>query len=176
MHGLVVRLAGQSDIEACVALAIQTAHGDADMWREALRRDLERPEHLLVVATIDVEIAAYGRARLFEPAADAPTDSAPYGYYLTGVFVQPARRGEGLAAALTEARLRWISEQADEAWYFANARNSASIELHRRFGFEEVTRHFSFPGLAFEGGEGILFRADLHALGRAPAKEPQSAW
>ncbi len=43
-----------------------------------------------------------------------------------------------------------------------NARNTASIELHERFGFEEITRRFSFPGLTFKGGEGILFRLRLH--------------
>jgi hypothetical protein len=59
------------------------------------------------------------------------------------------------------ARLRWISERADAAWFFANIRNTGSIELHHRFGFEEITRDFSFPGLAFQGGEGILFRARL---------------
>ena len=44
----------------------------------------------------------------------------------------------------------------------ANARNTASIELHERFGFEEITRRFSFPGLTFKGGEGILFRLRLN--------------
>jgi hypothetical protein len=33
----------------------------------------------------------------------------------------------------------------------ANARNVASIELHRQLGFEEDTRRFPFPRLAFEG-------------------------
>jgi ribosomal protein S18 acetylase RimI-like enzyme len=164
MHGWIIRPAESSDIEACVALAVQAAAGGAEMWREALIRDVENPGHHLVVAAIDDQVIGYGRTRIFEPEQDAPADTAPRGYYLTGVFVHPDRRREGLAATLTEARLRWISERADEAWYFANARNSASIELHRRFGFEEVTRRFSFPGLTFEGGEGILFRAPLHTI------------
>ena len=75
-------------------------------------------------------IVGYSRARLLEPASDAPPDTVP----------------------------DWIGERAAEAWYFANARSEASIALHRRFGFEEVSRRFSFPGLTFEGGEGILFR------------------
>jgi hypothetical protein len=42
-----------------------------------------------------------------------------------------------------------------------STRAMASVELHRRLGFEEVTRDFSFPGLTFEGGKGILFRAPI---------------
>jgi hypothetical protein len=37
----------------------------------------------------------------------------------------------------------------------------ASIALHAQLGFREVTREFSFPGLSFDGSEGILFRASL---------------
>ncbi len=44
---------------------------------------------------------------------------------------------------------------------FANARNRASIALHAAFGFEEVTRDFEVPGVTFEGGVGVLFRAVL---------------
>jgi ribosomal protein S18 acetylase RimI-like enzyme len=129
--------------------------------RRVLLRELENPEHHLVVAEVDGSIAGYGRAGLFEPDADAPADSAPRGYYLTGVFVHPSRRRAGIGATLTRARLDWIGARADEVWFFANARNGASIELHRKVGFEEVTRDFSFPGLTFEGGEGILFRLRL---------------
>jgi len=42
------------------------------------------------------------------------------------------------------------------AWYFTNARNEASLRLHRELGFREVTRDFSYPGVTFEGGVGIL--------------------
>jgi ribosomal protein S18 acetylase RimI-like enzyme len=99
---------------------------------------------------------------LFEPDPDPASDSAPCGYYLTGVFVLPEKRGAGTGTALTRARLDWIGARAADAWFFADARNTASIELHRRLGCEEVTRRFSFPGLAFEGGgEGILSRLAL---------------
>ena len=116
---------------------------------------------MLVVAESGGAIVGYGRARAFEPGRDAPADSIPSGYYLTGVFVRPEQRARGIATALTQPRLDWIRERAAEAWYFANARNTASIALHRRFGFEEVSREFSFPRLTFDGGEGILFRLSL---------------
>ncbi|MGZ4131792.1 MAG: N-acetyltransferase family protein [Actinomycetota bacterium] len=170
MYPHVIREGSVLDIEPCVALALLAApeRGAAD-WRESLRRDIEDPEHHLVVAESGSEIVGYGRARLFEPEPDGPADTAPPGHYLTGLFVRPDRRRIGTGGALIQARLDRIVETAAEAWYFANARNVASIELHRRFGFEEVTRRFSFPGLTFHGGEGILFRLELRRHARPGA-------
>jgi GNAT superfamily N-acetyltransferase len=138
------------------------AVNDAAFWRAALTRDIDEPERQLVVAVSDNEVFGYARAHVFEPKPDAPSDSVPRGYLLLGLFVLPSHRRTGLGSALTRTRLRWIGERANEAWFFSNARNNASIELHRRFGFTEVTRSFSFPGLAFDGGEGILLRLQLH--------------
>jgi ribosomal protein S18 acetylase RimI-like enzyme len=153
---------GGGDIEGCVALAVLAApERNSSEWRDSLERDLVSPEHLLVVAEARGAIVGYGRARSFQPGPDAPADTGPLGYYLTGVFVAPDRRHGGIGTALTRARLDWIGQRADTAWFFANARNAASIELHGRFGFEEVRRRFSFAGLTFDGGEGILFRARL---------------
>jgi ribosomal protein S18 acetylase RimI-like enzyme len=157
-----IRHGRNTDIEECVALALLAAPDrTANDWRESLLRDVESPAHQIVVAEIGDEIIGYGRARLFEPEPEAPADTAPRGYYLTGVFVRADQRRGGIGAALTQARLDWIRGRADDAWFFANARNIASIKLHRRFGFEEVTRRFSFPSLTFDGGEGILFRLRL---------------
>jgi hypothetical protein len=81
-----------------------------------------------------------------------------------------------VGAALTDARLEWISGRATEAWYFSNACNAASIRLHARFAFREVTREFTLPGVTFEGGEGILFRAGLaHPRGSDPVRLPPAA-
>ena len=104
------------------------------------------------------EVIGYGRVRFFEPDPDAPVDTAPRGYYLMGIFVLSDYRRAGVGTALTRARLDWITQRGDEAWCFANARNTVSIELHEQLGFEEFTRSFSFPGITFDGGEGILFR------------------
>jgi ribosomal protein S18 acetylase RimI-like enzyme len=159
---MIVRPADASDIEQCAALAMLAApERGLDAWRDALVRDLEDPAHHLVVAERGGAIVGYGRTRLFEPGAEAPADTAPGGYYLAGVFVAPEQRRLGIATALTEARLEWIAERAAAAWFFANARNAASIELHRKLGFEQVGRGFSFPGLVFDGGEGVLFRSEV---------------
>src|SRR5207244_445182 len=165
-----IRHGERADLGACIALVrLATPERSRTDWRDSLERDIGHPEHHLVVAERDGEIAGYGRARLFEPEPNAPRDSAPRGYYLTGLFVHPDHRRGGIGTALVEARLDWIREHALDAWFFSNARNTASIELHRRFGFEEITRRFSFPGLTFEGGEGILFRLQLRSPdSRAP--------
>jgi len=152
-----VRRAAARDVEAAVALAVEAApERGPEAWRTVLEEERQHLERLLLVAETDGAVVGYARASLLDELAGAPR-----GYYLTGVFVRPGSRRGGVGAALTEARLRWIAQRTDEAWFFANARNVASIELHRRFGFEEVTRDFAVPGVRFDGGEGVLFRSRL---------------
>jgi ribosomal protein S18 acetylase RimI-like enzyme len=43
-----------------------------------------------------------GEARHIEHPPNAPADTVPEGYYLTGVFVRPDCRRMGLGTALTE--------------------------------------------------------------------------
>jgi hypothetical protein len=75
--------------------------------------------------------------------------------------------------------MRWIFEHVPEAWYFTNARNHASLALHAKLGFVEVTRDFSYPNVSFDGGVGVLGRAlrvaftDREASGRAPDPHPK---
>jgi len=62
---------------------------------------------------------------------------------------------------LTRDRLDWIAARSREAYYFANERNRATIDLHAPFGFVEVARDIRSPGLTFSGGVGLLLRSDL---------------
>jgi GNAT superfamily N-acetyltransferase len=115
----------------------------------------------LLVATAGGETCGFATAAWFEPPEGAPPDGAPAGWYLFGIIVREGWRRRGIGARLTEARLAWIAERADEAYYFANALNRASLDLHERLGFRELTRSFSFPGASFQGGTGVLSRIDL---------------
>jgi GNAT superfamily N-acetyltransferase len=117
------------------------------------------PRRLLLVGEQAGELAGYGVAGAFEPAAGAPRNHAPEGWYLLGLVVRPDRRRLGVGAQLTRSRLVWIYERAPQAYYFANRLNLATIALHARFGFQELTRDFWYPGVTFTGGHGILFRA-----------------
>jgi ribosomal protein S18 acetylase RimI-like enzyme len=157
----VVSPATADDLEACVSLALAVLGGETEGWRDRFTRELADPRRFLVVASVDGELAGFGRTAFFEPPPDAAPDVAPQGYYLTGVVVAPSARRRGVGHLLTEARLDWIRARAVEAWYFANATNDASLALHRAFGFVEVTRTFSFPEVTFDGGEGVLCRATL---------------
>ena len=142
----VVRDGRADDVGSCVSLAlIAVPDSDVSRWRTSLLEDVESPDRLLVVAECADEVIGYGRVLRFVPEPDAPGNSAPAGYYLMGMVVHPDHRRKGAGAALTQARIDWISRRADAAWYFANARNAASIALHESFGFEEVTRSSSTP-------------------------------
>ena len=88
--------------------------------------------------------------------ADGPALS---GHYLGGVTVRPDFRRLGVASELTGARMAWIWERADHAWYVVNALNEASLALHRRWGFREVARGPGFHTVTFDGGEGVLLQA-----------------
>ena len=164
MSAAIVRSAEHRDLEACVELAL-AASGEsvsgAEAWRRGLATDLDDPDRLLLVAELDARVVGYGRVRTFEPEEGAPPETCPAGYYLLGLYVRPDSRRRGIGLELTDERLDWITERADEAWFFSNAQNTASIALHRSLGFGEVTRRFRFPGATFDGGEGILFRAAL---------------
>lgn len=121
---------------------------------------------LILVAERGDRLLALGKVRYFTPADDAPANRAPRGWYLSGVIVVPEYRRRGVGRRLIEARLDWIRERDCSAFYFANIRNRVSIELHREFGFVELTRDFTYPGVTFEGGAGVLFRIELARLKR----------
>ena len=75
--------------------------------------------------------------------------------------MRPILRRRGVGHALTLARLEWIATRSEKAYYFANDRNQASVDLHAVLGFVELTRDFHHPGAQFSEGTGILFECDL---------------
>ena len=170
---VVVRPAVMTDAAAVAGLIHGRHGGDPAELTLRVQREVDHMERLgrnvLLVAELGAEghegVVAYGRVRRFEPEPDAPENTAPPGWYLVGVIVDELWRRRGIAHALTEARLRWIGDRADEAWYFTNPVNRPSIDLHTAFGFREVTRDFHYPRVTFTGGVGVLFRARLNAAG-----------
>jgi len=116
---------------------------------------LDNPDLLLLICQMQDDIIGYGHASVLIP--DTTTASTPpSGYYLTGLLVASAWRRRGIGLTLTHARLSWIFKRSDTAWYFSNARNDASLSLHAKLGFTEVTRDFSYPNVSFQGGIGVL--------------------
>jgi RimJ/RimL family protein N-acetyltransferase len=158
--GLVtVREAYDEDVAACAALAAAERADDPELARARFQADLRAPRRSLFVATVDGCFAGFGRMAYFIPPAEAPSNVAPEGYYVVGLLVDPAWRRTGVGLALTRARMAWAFQRTAEVWFFANARNRASLDLHARLGFVEVTRDFTFPGVEFDGGVGVLCRA-----------------
>ncbi|WP_394274807.1 hypothetical protein [Luteococcus sp.] len=59
------------------------------------------------------------------------------------------------------ARLPGLQQRgARHVCFFANTRNRASLALHARIGFREITRDFTIPTVSFAGGEGVLAQWD----------------
>jgi hypothetical protein len=69
--------------------------------------------------------------------------------------------------------MAWVFERAPDVWFFANARNRASLNLDAELGFVEVTRNFVFPGVSFDGGVGVLGRASRTGQTRADRQRQQ---
>jgi ribosomal protein S18 acetylase RimI-like enzyme len=160
---VLVREAGRTDLGALAAIRQEREGGQIPEHRQRFSRALAASTgtRLLLVGLVEDEIAGYGLAGRFDPPADAPPNQAPAGWYLQGLVVRAESRRLGLGAELTRRRLEWLAGRTEEAYYFANSSNRASIALHSRFGFEELARDFWYPDVSFTGGEGILFRAIL---------------
>ncbi|MET0822646.1 MAG: GNAT family N-acetyltransferase [Aeromicrobium sp.] len=157
--GVVIRPATRDDVDGLLAFDMTVVVRTRDDWTGLIDKAL-RGERLLLVAEVAGEIAAFGQAHHLDEHA---VDHAPAGWFLTGVTVLPHHRRQGLGASLTTARLDWIAQRSDSAWYFAAADNVASIRLHTELGFVEVSRAPSIHGVSFAGGEGVLFRRSLES-------------
>jgi ribosomal protein S18 acetylase RimI-like enzyme len=150
-----VRRAEVADLDACAALAHQRNGGDLEAWRSRLNVERDDPERLLVVAEVNGLVVGHAGAGWLSFDPDLADNVKP-GWYLTGVVVDPAMRRGGVGSALVRARLDWLDERSDSSWYFASAQNQASLALHHQFGFREVSRRFTVPGVEFTGGVGVL--------------------
>jgi ribosomal protein S18 acetylase RimI-like enzyme len=153
-----IRGAEPADLPGCAVLQASHSGGLVAGSEDRLRGELTRSDRWLLVAVADGTVTGYGRVSEHRPERPRPAE-APPGFYLGGVVVDPRFRRRGIGLALTRARIELVFTMADEVWYFTNARNTPSIAMHAHLGFTEVTRDFWFPGVTFEGGQGILFRA-----------------
>jgi ribosomal protein S18 acetylase RimI-like enzyme len=162
-EGFIVREGTPGDVDACVALLMAVRGGQQSEWLPMFERTLAADDKILFVAEVGDEIVGYARAVTYVSGADAPPDVVPDGIYLMGLVVAEGWRRRGVAEQLTTTRMQWGWARADVVWYFASAENRASLDLHGRLGFREVTRDFSYPGLTFTGGIGVLCRCDRPA-------------
>ncbi len=157
-----LRPLASTDIKAVTELTVSCTGCERDveeaMFTRAVTGTGSKGIHL--VAIVRGQLIGWSRASLFEAPSDAPSNVAPNGWYLLGLAVHPEFRRRGVGAALTDARLGWISERSAMAWYFTDETNEASIRLHRSRGFRYVASNFWFPGTNFHRGSGTLFVRD----------------
>ncbi|MFF2841186.1 GNAT family N-acetyltransferase [Paenarthrobacter sp. NPDC057981] len=161
-----IRPAVETDVPGIVTVEIMSgrlSEAGAESFAAKLGAAITDDGRLVLVAEAQPDMtsgsgsAVVGWAKTHQyGVGDGP---APAGQYLGGVTVVPDLRRHGLAAALTSARLEWIWRRADTAWCVVNARNEASLALHRQWGFHEVARGSAFHGVTFDGGKGVLLAA-----------------
>ncbi len=162
--GIRVRGATLADRDGVAALVQQEDGGPLEEHLRGFEGELtsDRPDNLILVAEAEGRIVGFARARRFEHPPEPPENIAPEGWYLLGVTVSPAFRRRGVGTRLTQQRLEWIAERGGEVWFFTEVSNHASIALHHRFGFIEVSRDFTFPR-RLSSEPGVLFRLSLNA-------------
>lgn len=174
-----IRDATERDVSGILDVNLQAGRpaGSAD----SMGRAIADPDRPVLVATIDGGLAGWAKTHCW----DRSDGSAPAGHYLGGVTVVPALRRRRVATALTDARLDWIWQRADCAWYVVNADNFSSIALHSKWGFVEVARAPKFHTTEFSGGVGLLMKAVRPAGlegsatgsgGAAAARAMMAAW
>lgn len=126
------------DVASAIELVTRVLRVKPGDRGEQFASDITDDSRQMFVAKANGQVIAYGRAAGLAAGEAGP--GTPAGYYLSGVLVGPAWRGQGIATALTSARLRWVFARTDEAFYVTGADNASSLRLHAALGFQEVTR------------------------------------
>jgi ribosomal protein S18 acetylase RimI-like enzyme len=137
---------GTGDVASAVELVARVLRVKPGDRGEQFASDITDDSRQMFVGKANGQVIAYGRAA--ELAADEAGPGTPAGYYLSGVLVEPAWRGQGIATALTRARLRWVLARTDEVFYVTGADNIASLHLHAALGFQEMKRFGSERSVA----------------------------
>jgi ribosomal protein S18 acetylase RimI-like enzyme len=166
-HGLMIRTAEDRDLAALALIAAEREGSTQTAQLKLFEKHLSHQEtgqSLILVAEIAGTVVGFGKCAYCKPPEDMPANAAPDGWYLTGVIVAPQFRRRRIGHQLTQVRLQWLARRVSKVYYVASAQNRVTIELHRQFGFVEVTRNFSFPNVTFTGGVGILFDMDIKLI------------
>jgi ribosomal protein S18 acetylase RimI-like enzyme len=155
-----IRAATVRDIECLTQMSLSREPGDPTKISSGFRAYLDdQSNSILRIATVDNLVAGFGKARLLTYINQKELEYP--GWYLIGLIVAPEYRGAGVGMMLTLDRIEKIREVASEVYYFANARNRVSIELHEKLGFRLEKDGFSFPGVTFTSGRGCLYKMVL---------------
>lgn len=149
---MLIRQATSNDVEGVRGISVATGR---DAWGVEMLSTT--PKRLVLAAEAAGELVGVAKTHFHA----YPDGDAPAGHYLGGVMVAPSHRRQGVASALTSARLEWIWSQAGHAYYFANQHNTASIRLHEAFGFHALGNFSAIRGVIADDGQSdlVLFTA-----------------
>lgn len=150
---IAVRVARDEDADAIAVVAASRGPGRGPA-AERLEAWLVDAARRVVVAETDVGVVVGW-------AMAGPWDGAgaQAGPHVSALTVHPEHRRRGVGDRLLGALEDWTWHRSDRLWSVVNARNDASLALHRRHGFVAVRRLASYAGVPFEGGWGMLLRA-----------------
>ena len=138
----------RENLLAAAHMAASTSGRRTDDLLKIYERDFERTEGVAQVgAFVNDELIGFGRVNRVE-FEESQVNQAPSGWYLLGVNVLPTYRRRGIATLLTNWRIDWLADRAEQLFYVANPANVASIRLHEAFGFVRTQENvFMPPGL-----------------------------
>lgn len=149
-----IREATTSDIPACAAMIATHESGEVKYWQERFETDLANPRRTFLVASFNDEVVGYGHT-VHHDRLVTNEESAPSGFFLSGLLVAPEFRRSGIGSKLTGARIDLLRASADRIYYYADPENEATISMHARLGFEK------FRSMTRFGKQFTLFRLDL---------------
>lgn len=130
---------------------------------EEVELSLNKDNLVFMVAEHEKEIIAYARLRYWERDEERGKHKDLEGWFLNGIIVKDSYRRSGVGERLTKERVDHLKKiEASEVFYVVNSKNTVSIALHEKLGFEIIDNDFMAPRHEFKGGsKGLLCRMKL---------------
>jgi aminoglycoside 6'-N-acetyltransferase I len=131
------------DLPAVARLAAQMwEHPDAELEAE-FSALIGSPDGTIFAAKSGGEVVGFAQCQLRRDYVEG-TSTSPVGY-LEGIFVAPAHRNRGIAAALLRACEAWAREKGcAEFASDCELGNTDSLRFHQSLGFTEANRIICF--------------------------------
>lgn len=117
------------------------------LWPHAIISDLEaeikntrHQTQRCLVAEDSADHALLGFVEVSMRSVADGCDSSPVGY-IEGLYVVDSARGKGIARLLVQKAEEWVRQRGcSEMASDAELHNQLSIDIHKKLGFEEVSR------------------------------------
>lgn len=139
----VLERAGKQALSDLAALAAKLWDHPAGELAAKFSELLEQEDAALFLARQSGEAVGFAQCQLRHDYVEG-TSTSPVGY-LEGIYVEPAHRQHGVAAALLHACEAWTKRQGcTEFASDCELENADSLRFHQRLGFREANRIICF--------------------------------